>query len=230
MLSIIIPTFNEKENIEKLIPQVFGQLLAANMEGEVIVVDDNSPDGTADAAEAFSERFNVRVVRRPGKMGLSTAVLEGFRQSNSPFLCVMDADHSHNPEAIPRMFKVLMRQGADVVIGSRHVPGGSIVGWPFHRKLVSKGAKLLARPITNVKDPLSGFFMVKREALEGVELNPRGYKILLEILAKGNIHRVEEVPINFRNRRHGKSKLRKGEFWNYLRHSIGLWRTKKPKA
>ncbi len=227
MISVIIPTFNEKENIEKLIPGIFGQFLATGMEGEVIIVDDNSPDGTADAAEAFRNRFNVRVLRRPGKMGLSTAVLEGFRKSNSPFLCVMDADHSHNPEAIPRMFKVLMRQGADVVIGSRHVPGGSITGWPFHRKLISRGAKVLARPITDVKDPLSGFFMLRRDALEGVELNPRGYKILLEILAKGKIKKVEEVPISFRDRKHGDSKLKKGEFWNYLRHSMGLWRSKR---
>ena len=227
MISVIIPTYNEKENIEKLIPQIFGQFMAAHLEGEVIVVDDNSPDGTAEAADVFRDKFNVRVLKRPGKMGLGTAVLEGFRHARYPMLCVMDADFSHNPEAITRMYKVMNRQGADLVIGSRHVPGGSIEGWPVHRKIISKGARVLARPVTSAKDPMSGYFMVSKKALEGVELNPRGYKILLEILAKGKIDKVEEVPINFRDRKYGDSKMKKGEIWNYFRHSTGLWRKKR---
>lgn len=226
LVSVIIPTYNEAENIQGIVKEALASLRRAGMDGEVVVVDDGSPDGTADLAEALAPRLPVRVVRRQGKMGLGSAVVAGFRAAQGGTLVVMDADFSHPPSLLPKLVRALDGDKADVAIGSRHVSGGGTEDWGRGRRLVSWGATLLARPLTSVKDPMSGFFALRREVVDGIDLGTRGYKILLEILVKGNIGpgpgRVAEVPFVFKDRRAGTSKLGAGEFSSYAGHVLRL--------
>jgi dolichol-phosphate mannosyltransferase len=225
---VIIPTYNEKDNMEELVRRTSSACSRTGMNFEIIIVDDNSPDGTGKYAEKLGENFNVKVVHRAGKLGLSTAVLDGFKVAQGSILVVMDADLSHPPEKISDMVERIAKGGADMVIGSRYIEGGHVENWPFHRKMISKCATLLARGLTKVRDPMSGFFAIKRETIEGVELNPIGYKIGLEILVKGRISQVEEVPITFADRKAGKSKLGTSVTMKYIDHCIRLYEFKKP--
>lgn len=224
----MIPTYNERENLEELVRRTSSACSKTGMNFEIVIVDDNSPDGTGQVAESMAETFNVKVVHRAGKLGLSTAVLEGFKASKGTILVVMDADLSHPPERISDMVQRIAKGGADMVIGSRYVEGGHVENWPIHRKLISKAATLLARGLTKVKDPMSGFFAIRKEVIEGVELDPVGYKIGLEILVKGRISSVEEVPITFADRKAGKSKLGASVTLKYIDHCIRLYEHRKP--
>jgi len=174
-------------------------------------------------AEELAKSHDLKVLHRTGKLGLSSAVLEGFAAASGDILVVMDADLSHPPEKIPEMVRQITEGRADMVVGSRHVPGGSIEDWPIHRRLLSKAATLLARPLTKVKDPMSGFFALKRSVIEGVRLDPVGYKIGLEILVKGRHTRVVEVPIRFANRKAGQSKLGGAVMLRYIDHVTTLY-------
>jgi dolichol-phosphate mannosyltransferase len=194
----------------------------------MVIVDDNSPDGTGQLAEELGAKYKVKVIHRAGKLGLSTAVMEGFATASGSILVVMDADLSHPPEKIPEMVSRIEQGGADMVVGSRYVKGGYVENWPVHRRIISKGATLLAKGLTKVKDPMSGFMALKREVIEGVTLNPIGYKIGLEILVKGKISKVEEVPITFADRKAGKSKLGTSVTLKYIDHCIRLYEHKKP--
>jgi putative flippase GtrA len=223
MVSIVIPTYNEKENIQKLIPMIFQVLRKNRIKGEVIVVDDNSPDKTGKAAEQMGKKFPVKVVHRKGKLGLSSAVIEGFKIAKGDVLGVMDADLSHPVEALPEMVKSLEKY--EMTVGSRHVPGGGIERWPLHRRALSKSAILMAKPLTSLKDTTSGYFMIRREVLEGPELNPKGFKICLEIAVKSGA-KLKEVPIMFRDRAHGESKLGGNVMWDYIVHLKDLYKFK----
>ena len=161
MLSIVVPTYNEKENIPELIKRIFKVLGENNIDGEVVIVDDNSPDGTAKVAEELSKDYNVQVIVRKDERGLSSAAIRGMEDAKGEILCVIDADLSHPPEVIPDMLKQITEGKVELVIGSRRVAGGGIENWPMKRKVVSKCASLIARPLTKVKDPMSGFFMLK---------------------------------------------------------------------
>lgn len=217
MLSIIVPTYNESRNIEELLTRLFAVIKPNYIPYEVLIVDDNSPDGTAQIAEALKSKFDLRVVKRPRKIGLASAVLNGFKLATGDILCVMDADLSHPPEAVLEMYKAITSQGADIVIGSRRVEGGGATNWPWYRRFISTFAQFLARPITKVNDNTSGFFMIKRSVLENADINPIGFKILLEILAKGNYSKVKELPIVFNDREGGKSKLGAKQVVEYLK-------------
>lgn len=219
MLSIVVPTYKEADNIRTLIEGIDEHLNGVDY--EVLVVDDDSPDGTADRVEELSERYPVRVIVRKGERGLSSAVLRGIAEAKSDVVGVMDADLSHHPEYLPKMLEALAEY--DVVVGSRLTKGGGIELWPWYRKVISEGARMLALPLTKVRDCMSGYFMFKKEVLEGVELNPIGYKILLELLVKGNYRSVKEVPIVFRNRAVGKSKMGAGTYIEYLTHLSRLY-------
>jgi len=219
MLSVIVPTYNERENIVELIERVEAALNGSRF--EVIVVDDGSPDGTADAAEELNKIYgNVRVHRRPGKMGLASAIMDGINLARSDVVAAIDADLQHPPEFLPEMFSKIM-EGYDLVIASRYVEGGGIEGWGLWRRLVSKGATWLAHlllPETRrVKDVMSGYFMLRKSVVKDVKLNSKGYKILLEILVKGKYSSVTEVPYIFKPRVRGESKLKFNEMLNYLR-------------
>ncbi|MBU5575065.1 MAG: glycosyltransferase family 2 protein [Candidatus Aenigmatarchaeota archaeon] len=215
-LSIVIPTYNEKENIVTLIDKLFSIFSLNRIKGEIIIVDDNSPDGTGLLVERLRKKYRyLKIIHRKEKMGLSSAILAGFKIAKGNILGAMDADMSHPPEAIPIMLNEI-KNGADFVIGSRYIKGGKIIGWPFYRKLISKGATFLAKIFTKVRDPMSGFFLIKSKCLEGRNINPKGFKICLELLVKANYKSVKEVPITFTDRQLGKSKLNLKEYYYYL--------------
>ncbi len=220
MVSLVIPTYNEKENIKKLIPEIFRVFKKNNLNAEVIIVDDNSPDGTVKAAEEFTGKYNIKIVYRKGKFGLSSAVLDGFIVAKGDILGVMDADFSHPVEKIPEMVEKLSE--CDMVIGSRKIKGGNIENWPFYRRIISSVACLFAKPLTSIKDPMSGFFFINKSILDDVELDPKGFKIALEIAVRCKPD-ICEVPITFRNRIHGKSKMNHTEILNYLKHLSNLY-------
>ncbi|MEM3466380.1 MAG: polyprenol monophosphomannose synthase [Thermoproteota archaeon] len=209
-LSIIIPTYMEAETLPRLVERVEKAL--KEIDFEIIIIDDNSPDGTADIAEKLSMKFgNIRVMSRPAKLGLGSAVMDGLKLARAQLIAVMDADLQHPPEALIKMLEGL-RKGCDVVIASRYVKGGGVGGLSVWRRLISKGATILAHvslPKTSlVSDPLSGYFAFNKKVIYGIKLNPIGYKILLEMLVKGKYERVCEIPYDFQRRAGGKSKAR----------------------
>ncbi|MBE0479424.1 MAG: glycosyltransferase [Dehalococcoidia bacterium] len=218
-LSLIVPTYNERDNIEPLLERVHKAL--SSYKYELILVDDNSPDGTAQMAESLASKYPVQVVLRTNERGLASAVVAGFGQAAGRILGVMDADLQHPPEAIPAMLDA-MQGGADMVIGSRYVEGGGMEEWDSRRELISRVAKritgLFLPSVRGIKDPLAGFFFLRREVVDGVKLAPTGYKILLEVLMKGRAAKVVEVPYVFRGRERGKSNLTFKEELNFLRH------------
>ncbi len=225
MISIIVPTYNERENLEELFERIARAL--EGREFEIIVVDDDSPDKTWKKAEELAKKYPVKVIRRTNKRGLSSAVIRGFKEANSEILVVMDADLQHPPEVIPKLIEAI-EEGVDVAIASRYVKGGKVENWYWWRKLISKGAIMIGRValprIRNIKDPVSGFFALRRKVIEDVELNPVGFKILLEILIKGKYERVAEVPFIFGIRKAGESKLTRRQVFNYLKHLYRLMR------
>ena len=216
-ITLVIPTYNEAENIPILIERVFRIFDEAELPGSVIVVDDNSPDETWKICQELKERYpRLDVIRRIKERGLSSAVLEGFRSSGSEILGVMDADLSHPAEKLPELLRPLINGTADFVIGSRYILDGEIEEWSISRKLSSKLATLAAYGLTSVKDPMSGFFFLKREVIDGIKLNPKGFKICLEILVRGKYENVIEIPILFRDRIHGETKLNSRVIIDYL--------------
>jgi dolichol-phosphate mannosyltransferase len=222
-LSLIVPTYNERENIVPLVERIHKSLFNYNY--ELIVVDDNSPDGTSELAKSLSSQYPVSVLVRTTERGLASAVVAGFNQAKGEVLGVIDADLQHPPEFIPDLLNAI-RGGADVAIASRYIPGGGIEGWTLKRKIISKGAKLPANLLLSsarkIKDPLSGFFLFRRKVIDGAVLSPTGYKILLEVLARGNANNVVEVPYTFKERERGKSNLTAKEQINYLKHLYRL--------
>jgi len=220
-LSIVIPTYNERENLPILVAAIDNCL--SDSDYELIIVDDNSPDGTGELAEELAREKPIKVVHRRGKLGLASAVIEGFRHSEGEILGVMDADLQHPPETIPSLLKEIEK--ADIAVASRYVKGGGVEGWTFTREIISKVAKIVPQflfaKIRPIRDPLSGCFLLKRGVIEGIDLNPIGYKILLEILVKGRYKSVVEVPYTFKGREMGRSTFGTSEQINYLRH---LWR------
>ncbi len=223
-VSVIIPTYNEAETIEATIDRCRSALAAYR--SELLIVDDDSPDRTWQLVRtAYGDADDVRVIRRVDESGLASAVTRGFEEAAHPFCVVMDGDLQHPPERVPDLLAAF-DDDVDVVIGSRHVDGGGIENWSGRRRAVSAGAraisKLLVPPARGVSDPLSGFFAVRREVVEGVELSPTGYKILLEVLVKGNYRGVAEVPYEFSQRHRGESKLTPVEYLNFLKHVATL--------
>lgn len=221
MISIVVPTLNEARSIPVLAANVAAAL--AGEEYELIVVDDDSADRTWEVAGGLPAELRVRVLRRQGKRGLSSAVLEGIGVASGEVVGVMDADLSHPADALPGMIERLRSGEADLVVASRLVPGGGTEGWPRSRKLTSRLGTLLARPLTAVRDPMSGYLLFKRSVVDGAPLTPRGYKIGLEILVKGNARRVVEVPIVFRDRTVGESKLGLKQNLEFLAQVLDLY-------
>lgn len=207
-LTVIIPTFKEESNIGKVIQEVDSVFSQNNINGEILVVDDSSPDRTGDIVRDLKkEKPNLNLIVRTEDPGLSQSVVEGFHCAKSDVLLVMDADLSHPPSLIPKMVEEI-RAGNDIVIGSRYMEGGKIGEWPLKRKIISKGATFLGRLLLpEVHDPVSGFFVVRKSVVENAELRPSGYKILLEVLGKGKWQKEKEIPMEFVDRVTGSSKL-----------------------
>lgn len=231
-VSIIVPTYKEAPNIPILTGRLFDALARAGIPGELIFVDDNSQDGSEKIVADLAAEFPVRIIVRTNERGLSSAVVRGFTEAKYDILLCMDADLSHPPESVPDVIAPIAENRADFCVGSRYVSGGRTKDdWGFLRWLNSKVATLLARPLTAVKDPMAGFFCLRRGTLKAAEasgMNPIGYKIALEVMIKSRCRRVEEVPIEFSDRLHGKSKLTLRQQVEYLQHLGRLYRFRYP--
>ena len=218
-LTIVVPTYDERDNVTPLV-----ELIGAALPGvdwEVIFVDDDSADGTAALVRDTARRDpRVRCLQRIGRRGLSSACIEGVLASSSPFVAVMDADMQHDERLLPRMLEVLRREACDLVVGSRYIDGGGVGDWDGRRAGISGFATRLSRLVckTDIADPMSGFFMARREVFEGSvrRLSGQGFKILLDLLASSPGHiRLRELPYQFRRRRHGTSKLDTLVAWEF---------------
>ncbi len=221
-VSLIVPTYNERENLPRLTERVFAALDRATT--ELIVVDDDSPDGTAEVARSLAQRYPLRVIVRRGPRGLAGAVVRGLREARGGLCVVLDADLSHPPERITALLEAMRDPQVQMAIGSRFVAGGRVdLRWPLHRRLLSRLGRLLARPLTPVRDVMSGFFCVRREMLDLDALDPVGYKIGLELIVRHGWTNIVEVPITFTDRTAGRTKLTAGEQLRYLRHLCRLY-------
>jgi dolichol-phosphate mannosyltransferase len=227
---VIIPTYNEFENVSDIIHAVIRQ----GDDFDVLIVDDNSPDGTAEIVRKLQIKFTGRVhlLERKGKLGLGTAYLEGFKyglKQNYDFLCEMDADFSHNPDDLPRLKDACIRQNADLAIGSRYVDGGGLKDWPWVRRVLSKGASLYVRLITSipVHDSTAGFKCYKKEVLEKIKLDKikcKGYAFQIEMKYATYLNgfKITEVPIIFKDREKGTSKMNGKIIFEALRGVIAM--------
>ena len=226
-LAVIVPTYNELLNIGKLYSSLDKTL--QDVCWEMIVVDDDSPDGTAKFVRELAEKYsNIRVLQRIGRRGLSTAVIEGMLATSASKLAVIDGDLQHDETKLPAMLEILRNGETDIVVGSRYVEGGSVGDWDTARVSMSSLATRLSRLVfqAELKDPMSGFFMIRRDAFERVvrNLSGEGYKILLDIFATAKPPlRFDEVSYIFRSRQHGESKLDGAVLWGYLVLIIDKW-------
>ena len=210
-ISLITPTYNERENLPLLAEEIFAIVAAeSDIDLELIVVDDNSPDGTGDVAEELQAKYPLRVVHRSGKLGLGSAVMEGFALSDRPYFGVIDADLSHDPAILPELIHSLRE--CDIAMGSRFGETSRVEKWAWHRKLTSQVGVGAAKLLTGTEDPLSGYFFLRREVLQDFQLTSSGYKILLEILIKCRYDKHRSVPFIFRNRQFSSSKLNIQEY------------------
>jgi dolichol-phosphate mannosyltransferase len=250
-LSVIIPTYNEYENILQLV-EIIKDKLPDGLFTEIIIVDDNSPDGTGRLIASYIENaltklcsgiqqthenssnlaINtresiVRLVRRENKSGLISAILQGIKSSTGKYILVMDADFSHPPETVPLLINELLRDPNSIVVASRYIRGGSIRGWPYKRLLLSRLAAKIAihgLKLCNVRDPISGFFAFPRHIIENIRFDTYGYKLLLEILVKAQGVRVKEIPYTFIDRKSGESKLDNRVMLDYVKAVWYLYR------
>lgn len=250
-LSVIIPTYNEYENILQLV-EIIKDMLPDDLVTEIIIVDDNSPDGTGGLIASYIEdaltkvcsgikqahenssnfaintrESIVRLVRRENKSGLISAILQGIKSSTGRYILVMDADFSHPPETVPLLINELLRDPNCIVVASRYTRGGSIRGWPYKRLLLSRLAAKIAihgLKLCNIRDPISGFFAFPRHIIENIRFDTYGYKLLLEILVKAKGVRVKEIPYTFIDRKSGESKLDNRVMLDYVKAVWYLYR------
>ena len=226
--SLIIPTYNEGDNVPEIV-SILSQLLDSVIPGEyeLIVVDDNSPDGTWKIAQNLTLEYpQLRVMRREAEKGLSTAVIRGWQIARGRVLGVIDADLQHPPEVLLQLWQE-MQQGADLAVASRHVEGGGVSEWSIIRRFLSRGAQMLGliilpEVIGRLSDPMSGYFMVRRDAIVGKSLSPIGYKILIEVTGRGAIRWIGEVGYVFQERQAGASKVTWKQYIEYIQHLLRL--------
>ena len=216
--ALVVPTLNEAENLPLLIDRVREALLPVDLPYEILIVDDDSRDNTHSLVRSISLRDSrIRLLIRRGARGLATAVVHGWRNTDADLLGVMDADLQHPPELLPTLLAEARQ--TDLVVASRYIQSNSINGWNALRAAVSRLSTLVSAPLlrrVRVKDPMSGYFVVRRSAIEGAHLEPVGFKILLEVLVRGNIRSVKEVPFHFGLRHAGKSKADARVAWEYV--------------
>jgi len=230
-VSIIIPTYNESENIIHVLKSII-EHIPEDITAEAIVVDDNSPDGTGKIVDDYiNDEQNkigwaIDIIHRKTKSGLSSAILDGIERSNGEIIVVMDSDFSHPPKIIPRLIEEIKISKYDIVIASRYTEGGEVSGWSTKRKLISKGATGIAKVGlgVNESDPMSGFFAFNRNILEGIKFDALGYKVLLEILVKAKGAKVKEIPYTFTNRTLGSSKLDSSTMLDFVKSVWKLYR------
>ncbi len=223
VLTVVIPTYNERDRLGALLDRVFDACDQAGLGVDVIVVDDNSSDGTGVVADEWSNRRSVRVIHRAGKLGLGSAVLDGLADAKTGIVGVMDADLSHPPELLPRLFEIISRGDFDMVVASRYIDGGSTRGFPIGRLLLSRIGCALARPVTPIHDAMSGFFVIRRERVAGFRTATQGFKIGLEFAVRTSPRRVAEVGYVFVGRTAGLSKMSVGEGVGFVRQLLRLY-------
>jgi len=226
--SLVIPTYQERENIQnivKILTEILNQLLPGQY--ELIVVDDNSPDRTWEVAQSLRLIYpQLRVMRREQERGLSSAVIRGWQVAQGSILGVMDGDLQHPPGILIQLLTAI-QEGADLVVASRHIEGGGVSSWNVIRRFLSRGAQLLGLILLpgilgRVSDPMSGYFIVRRSCIAGVTLHPVGYKILLEVIGRGNVGEIAEVGYVFCERQEGASKVTWKQYVEYLHHLLSL--------
>jgi dolichol-phosphate mannosyltransferase len=221
---VVIPTYNEAENIIRLLKDIFSQKIPGL---EAVVVDDNSPDATAEKAEQAKKLFSgIHILKRPGKFGYGSSVIVGFKKAlaiGADLIISMDADFSHSPDDLPRLISAITEENADVVIGSRKIPGGKIEGWGWFRLFISETAQTLSRAILGLKpkDVTAGFRIYKRRVLESInmdEIKSNGYAFLEEFLFKiqEKGFKIKEIPVIFKERTQGRSKLKIRDIKEFL--------------
>jgi dolichol-phosphate mannosyltransferase len=215
-VTIVVPTYNERDRLAELVEALFAAFDRARLVLELVIVDDNSPDGTGALADELARTRRMRVVHRSGKLGLGTAVVAGFDVATAPVLGVSDADLSHPPAVAPTLVAALRAANADIVVASRYIPGGSTPDWPVGRRFMSRLACWLARPLTPIRDATSGFFVIRQEFARGVPIQAGGFKICLELLIRGWPVRLVEVPYRFADRELGESKMSLREAAQYF--------------
>lgn len=232
--TVVVPAYKEKENLRALTERLFAALKEASYDRvELVIVDDNSRDGSVEEVEQLQkEGYNARIVVRTEERGLSSAVLRGFDEAKGELLLCMDADLQHPPETVPLLLDELHGTGShDFVLGTRYGEGTSVdKKWPLHRKVISGGARALARPLTSLTDPMSGLFGVRAEVFQRhrAKISGMGFKVGLEIYVKCGLHRHAEVPFNFASRVYGTSKLTGGVMVQYVQHLGQLYAYRSP--
>ena len=228
LLSLVIPTYKERDNIENVV-NILTRLLDQAIPGnyELIVVDDDSPDRTWEVAQSLIPDYpQLRVMRRQEERGLSSAVIRGWQAATGRVLGVIDGDLQHPPEVLTQLLQKI-EQGADLALASRHVDGGGVSSWSVIRRFLSRGAQVLGLVILpgvlgRVTDPMSGYFMIRRSAIANATLNPVGYKILLEVIGRGQVGEIAEAGYVFRERTEGESKVTWKQYIEYIQHLIRL--------
>jgi dolichol-phosphate mannosyltransferase len=228
LLSLVIPTYKEHDNVENIV-KILSNLLDEAIPGdyELIIVDDDSPDLTWEVAQSLIPDYpQLRVMRRQDERGLSSAVIRGWQAARGRVLGVIDGDLQHPPEILTQLLQKI-ESGADLALASRHVDGGGVSSWSVVRRFLSRGAQVLGLVILpgvlgRVTDPMSGYFMVRRSAIAGATMNPIGYKILLEVIGRGQVREIAEAGYVFRERREGESKVTWKQYVEYIQHLIRL--------
>jgi dolichol-phosphate mannosyltransferase len=215
-LTLVVPTYNERDRLAELVRALFDAAAAASVALELVVVDDNSPDGTGALADDLARTYRMQVVHRAGKLGLGTAVVAGFAVATAEIFGVMDADFSHPPALVPKMLAAFRATQADVLVASRYVPGGSTPDWPFKRRVLSRLGCLLARGLSPIRDAASGFFLIRRDIARDVAIKAGGFKICLELIVRGAPGTLVELPYRFDDRELGESKMSMREASGYL--------------
>lgn len=233
--SIIVPAYKEAGNIDELTRRVFAALESegfAKGTVEMLIVDDNSRDGSVEKVQALRAKgYNVEILVRTTERGLSSAVIHGFNKSHGKYMMVMDADLQHPPESVPEVLRAFEVQGTEYVLGTRYPKrqGQKDIAidkdWPLHRRIISWGARILARPLTSLSDPMSGFFAIRRDVFNkgAKNVSPIGYKIAMELFVKCNVKKYEEVGFPFGVRTEGESKLTGKVIIHYLKHLKALY-------
>ncbi|MBA3047770.1 polyprenol monophosphomannose synthase [Patescibacteria group bacterium] len=224
--AIIIPTYNEAKNLPLLVEEIFAVIDNSKIDLELIIVDDNSPDKTGLVAEELAKDYPIKVIHRSGKLGLGSAVLEGFAKSSRDYVGAMDGDLSHDPAILNKLILSMLKY--DIAIGSRFNCESHVEKWNWRRRSISGIGVFLASRLTNTLDPLSGYFFIKKSVIKNIQLTTTGYKILFEILVKGNYSNIIEFPYTFRMRKHSESKLNYKEFWLFFKQllSYALYKIK----
>jgi len=232
-LTIVIPTYNERDRLAELVDALYAACGRSGIALELVIVDDNSPDGTGTLADDLARTRRLQVVHRSGKLGLGTAVVAGFDVASAAIVGVMDADFSHPPSLVPTLLAAQRASDADLVVASRYVPGGSTPDWPLKRRFLSRAACLLARPLSPIRDAASGFFLLRRDVARGVTIHAGGFKICLELIVRAWPIRLVELPYRFDDREAGESKMNTREAIGYLlqlRNLYGVRRRERHRA